>query len=147
MYSTKCSSDLRYIVACITSRDQINLVDTIVDMGARRTCYQARLIDSALTEDQFKDKPYKLIGGFVGGKEIKNSVRFYQFQLQQFTIGNIDMGSQVIWITFDDRIQDNVLGMDILRSVCMLQYANEDELFFFKDREEIRQFVINSRNL
>ncbi len=45
MYSTNCSSDLRYIVTCITSQDQINLVDTIVDMGARRTCYQARLID------------------------------------------------------------------------------------------------------
>ena len=143
MYSTNCSSDLRYIVTCITNQDQINLVDTIVDMGARRTCYQARLIDSSLSESQFKNKPYKLIGGFVGGKEIRNAVRFYEYPLQQFTIGNIDMGSQVIWITFDDRIQDNVLGMDILRSVSMLQYANKKELYFFEDKEELRQFVIN----
>ena len=144
MYSTKCSRDLRYIVTCITNTNTVSLVDTIVDMGAKRTCYQARLVDSSLSENQFEDKPCKLIGGFVCGREPENAVRFYKYSLQQFTIGNIDMGAQDIWITFDARIQDNVLGMDILRSVCLLQYANEDELFFFNDKSELQSFVASS---
>ena len=142
MYSTSCNSDLRYIVTCITNDGKISLLDTIVDMGARRTCYQARLIDSSLSESQFVGKPYKLIGGFIGGREVKNTVCFYEYRLQQFTIGNIDMGEQTIWITFDDRIQDNVLGMDILHSVCMLQYADENELYFFNDKSELKSFVV-----
>ena len=144
MYSTSCTSDLRYIVTCITNEDSVSLVDTIVDMGAKRTCYQARLIDSSLKESDFKGKPSKLISGFVGGREIKNAARFYEYQLRQFTIGSIDMGKRVIWITFDDRIQDNVLGMDILRSVSMLQYADENELFFFNDKAELKSFVSKS---
>lgn len=53
----------------------------------------------------------KFLGGFVKGFPVK----FYKSNLQQFTIGNIDMGEQDLWITFDMRVTDTVLGMDILQ--------------------------------
>lgn len=40
-------------------------------------------------------------------------VVFYRCSLKQFTIGNINIGEQDIWITFGKRVAETVLGMDI----------------------------------
>ena len=68
-------------------------------------------------------------------------MKFYEYTVKQFTIGTIDIGERAIWITFDSRISDNVLGMDILKSVAYLQYENSNELIFFKDRQELKAYV------
>ena len=47
------------------------------------------------------------------------TVRFYKYHLRQFTIGNINMKEQDIWITFDERITNIILGMDILKQIIM----------------------------
>lgn len=144
MYSTNCSNGLRYTVTCIINQSVIRLVDTIVDTGAKFTCYRARLIDSSLTEEQMMGKIHKDIGGFVDGERKSNTVRVYQYCVNQFTIGNIDLGKRNIWVTFDQRVKDNVLGMDILRSVNFLQYANMDELLFFGSITELRTYAVDT---
>ena len=59
---------------------------------------------------------FRLIGGMVEGEYLK----FYKYHLNQFTIGNVDMGEQDIWIIFDDRITDIILGMDIPKQIIMV---------------------------
>ncbi|MBQ7558091.1 MAG: hypothetical protein IJT00_08505 [Lachnospiraceae bacterium] len=144
MYSIACDR-LRYSITCILNRDRIALVDTIVDTGALYTCYKAEQIDENLSEEQFKDAERKTIGGFIGGKYGSDFVVFYRYDVRQYTIGTIDLGEKTIWVTFDKRVNDNVLGMDILRSVSYLQYEGSDELVFFKDRDELREFVLGER--
>ena len=140
MFSTVCEG-LRYTLVCIINKGSVSLVDTIVDTGAFWTCYKADQIGGGLTEAQFSEKETKVIGGFVNGKQSKNAVRFYRYDVDQFTIGTVDLGSQTVWVTFDERINDNVLGMDILRKVTYLQLEDTGTLYFFKDKDEMKSFV------
>lgn len=70
--------------------------------------------------------------GIVNGAVIK----FYKYQLKQFTIGNIDMGEQVKWITFDKRVTDIILGMDILRNIILITNPYDKKIYFCKDKED-----------
>ena len=69
--------------------------------------------------------------------------RFYKCELTQFTIGTVDCGAQNIWITFDPRIADCLLGMDILHRTCFLNNPDEKRLEIYSDMgdiaEELRQ--------
>lgn len=55
------------------------------------------------------------------------AVRFYRYHLKQFTIGNIDMKGQDIWLTFDERVTDIISGMDILKQVIMITNPYEEK--------------------
>ena len=140
MYSTK-SEGTRYVVTCLINDGGLALVDTIVDTGAMFTCYKAEQISPDLSEEQFENNEFRFIGGFIDGQNGSNAVKFYKYFVKQFTIGTIDIGDRIIWITFDRRINDNVLGMDILKAVAYLQYDNSDELVFFKDKDELKSYV------
>lgn len=137
------SEGLRYVVTCILNQDGISLLDTIVDTGAMYTCYRADQVGEELSEDQFCDGESKSIGGFVDGQNVVNAVKFYKYDVKQFAVGTIDLGSTSIWITFDERVSDNVLGMDILNKVAFLQYDNSDELLLFADKAELQKYVLN----
>ena len=140
MYSIACDG-LRYTATYLINQEKVTLVDTIVDTGALYTCYKAEQIDESLREDCFSGVEYKYIGGFVDGEHGKNAVKFYRYSVKQFTIGTIDMGERSVWVTFDKRVNDNVLGMDIHRSATILQFGDSDELSFFIDINELREYV------
>ena len=71
-------------------------------------------------------------------------MKFYKYYVKQFTIGSIDLGSQEIWITFDERITDVILGMDILRQVIMILNSYNQQIYFCKDAEDYNQnFVLD----
>lgn len=141
MFSTSFHDSLRYIVVCLTIHHTIKAVETIIDTGAIYTCYMAHSIDPEMTESDVSDHIHKDFGGFVDGKN--RVVRFYQYPLKQFTIGNIDMGAQNVWITFDKRISDNVLGMDILQSIDFLQFRDTGRISFFQNKAELAEYVAN----
>ncbi|MBR2215549.1 MAG: retropepsin-like domain-containing protein [Selenomonadaceae bacterium] len=143
MYSTSFNPPLRYVVVCIANATEIIMVDAVVDTGARYTCFRANTINPMLLEKDFIHLPHRDFGGFVDGKNKTQQMRFYQYHLKQFTIGNIDMGVQDIWITFDTRISDNVLGMDILQSIDFLQYRNTGRIIFFQNKAELVKYVTN----
>ena len=67
MYSTKFDSELRYVVTCITNQTAVRVVETIVDTGAKYTCYRASFIDDRLKEDDMKNNASINIGGFIKG--------------------------------------------------------------------------------
>ena len=54
----------------------------------------------------------------------------------QFTIGNIDLGKQNLWITFDQRVTDTVLGMDILQQIIFIANPYNKKIYFCKDDDD-----------
>lgn len=128
MYSTN-AKDNRYTVDCIVSLKRIRITKFIVDTGARYTCCNYMLFDRELRKEEMADKEVKLLGGFVKGAPVE----FYKCHLRQFTIGNIDLGAQNIWVTFDGRVTDSVLGTDILQRMIFAADPYHKRLCFCKD--------------
>lgn len=128
MYSTNIKDD-RYTVDCVAVSNKISMEKFVVDTGAKFTCCSYKAINGRLKEGEFNGCEQKLIGGFVEGEYLK----FYKLALQQFTVGNINMGRQDIWITFDEKITDIILGMDILKQIIMIANPYNQRIYFCKD--------------
>lgn len=120
---------------CLAVSGNVAIEKFIVDTGAKYTCCNYCTIDGALREDQIFDGEIKYIGGLVKGEIVK----FYKYPLRQFTIGNIDMKEQHIWITFDDRVTDIILGMDILKQVIVIMNPYNQRIYFCKDSEDFQK--------
>lgn len=136
MYNTRLKNN-RYMMNCITMLNNPQVVEFVVDTGAIFTCCHYQEIDDSLKEDDFKDAPAKLIGGIVAG----SAIRLYECPLKQMTVGNLDLRDQSIWITFDDRLSDNVLGMDILKQILFSSFPDDRKLVLFQDRNEALQYL------
>ena len=121
VYSSRLNDNLRYVIASIVNQRTVSFVDAIVDTGAMFTCFKAKLAEPTLVESDLKNNESKYIGGFASSKT-SNVIKVYKYKVKQFTIGNIDLGKQDIWITFDSRVKGNLLGMDILKKINILQY-------------------------
>lgn len=134
MYSTNIRGN-KCLVECIAVLDRVRVVKFIVDTGAMFTCCNCRVFDSRIDEDALKKNEKKILGGFVKGLP----VTFYKCNLKQFTIGNLDMGEQDIWVTFDKSVTDIVLGMDILKQVVMITNPYDQKVYFCKDAEDYEQ--------
>ena len=100
------------------------------------TCYKAQYL--GLKPEDVDMKKSITLTGCVGDY----SAVFYRYDVRQFTVGNIDMGSQTIWVTFDPNITDSILGTDILQQTTFLHRKNND-LIFFSDENELRNYIIN----
>ena len=117
------------MVKCITLLEQMQIVKFIVDTGAKFTCCNYTTVGFDICEENFTGNETKFLGGFVKGEPVK----FYKCKMKQFTIGNIDMGGQDIWVTFDERVTDTVLGMDILQQVIFTANPYNKRMYFCKD--------------
>ena len=130
MYSTKLNPDMqRYVAKCIVNNKGPKFVDFVVDTGAKYTCASYMSINPKLLEEDFQDAESKTIGGIVTGQ----IMTIYHYHINQFTIGTVDLGERDIWITFDKRVSDDVLGMDILSDVFIFQNPEIRTLIFSKD--------------
>lgn len=131
MYSTSLK-DNRYLLQCIAVFDKVRAIKFTVDTGAKFTCCNYKYFDKNIDEKYFIGNEEKFLGGFVKGLPVK----FYKCNLKQFTIGNIDMGEQNIWITFDKRVTDTILGMDILQQVIFTANPYNKKIYFCKDSDD-----------
>ncbi|MDE7477274.1 MAG: retropepsin-like domain-containing protein [Lachnospiraceae bacterium] len=134
MYSTNIK-DNRYLVRCLAVANEISVNNFVVDTGAKITCCNSDFMDENILEKDVAKCEVKLLGGLVKG----NVVKFYRYPLKQFTIGNINMGEQDIWITFDKRVTDIILGMDILKQIIMITNPYNQKIYFCKDAEDYEQ--------
>lgn len=134
MYSTNLKNN-RYLVRCLRVTKDIKTIHFIVDTGAMFSCCNYKLMDNSLQETVLLSNEIKLIGGFIKGEYVK----FYRHRLKQFTIGSIDMGRQDIWITFDNRVTDVVLGMDILKQIIMVTNPYNHKIYFCKDIKDYEE--------
>ena len=118
VYCTSIKND-RSIIACLLVSRGKYVTDEkfVIDTGAKYTCCRYTVVDKTLEEKKLRNfSDFRLIGGMVEGEYLK----FYKYHLNQFTVGNVDMGEQDIWIIFDDRITDIILGMDIPKQIIMV---------------------------
>ena len=138
MYSTKLRPDNdRYIAKCIVNASGPKVIDFVVDTGAKYTCCNYLSIDPRLIESDYTEKEYKLLGGIIEGEVLK----VYRYNAPQFTIGTVDMGQQSIWITFDERATDDVIGMDILKKIHYYQDADDNRMYFSPDKREYLKLI------
>ena len=136
MYSTKLRRDTdRYIAKCIVNSYGPKVIDFVVDTGAKYTCCNYLSIDTNLNEVDYVDAEFKLLGGIIAGEVLK----VYKYKVSQFTVGTVDMGEQEIWITFDERATDDVLGMDILKQIYIFQDQDDKELHFSLSKSDLLQ--------
>ncbi|MDE7266794.1 MAG: retropepsin-like domain-containing protein [Lachnospiraceae bacterium] len=136
MYSTKLVKQ-RYEIECISLARVIKIQRFIVDTGAMYSCCHYSMIDEKLQESELFNLNTKLIGGFVNGLAVK----FYEYPLKQFTVGNINQGPCSIWITFDERVADMVLGLDILKNIIFLNRPNDKEMYFFESDVDCKEYM------
>ena len=131
MYSTSIRNN-KCLAECIIVSSDVNMIKFIVDTGAMFTCCNSKTFDIHLHEKDMTDSEIKLLGGFVKGSFVK----FYKHRMKQFTIGNVDMGEQDIWLTFDERVTDTVLGMDILQQIIFAANPYNKRIYFCKDIDD-----------
>lgn len=134
MYNTNIE-DNRYFVRCLSVSKCVSSERFIVDTGAVYTCCHYRAIDKNLKEEQLSGCELKCLCGMVNGIAVK----FYKYKLRQFTIGNIDLGEQYIWVTFDERVTDIILGMDILKQIILITNPYDQKIYFCKDADDYEQ--------
>ena len=131
MYSTSIKNN-RFYVQCITVFDRTRAVMFIIDTGAIFTCCTYKAFDKRMRECELENCETKFLGGLVKCSRVK----FYKCALKQFTIGSINMGEQNLWITFDERVTDTVLGMDILQQVIFTANPYNKKIYFCKDIDD-----------
>lgn len=134
MYSTKLK-DERFSAECIVLLRKVRVIQFVVDTGAMFTCCNYKELDKNMLEKDFTGCEVKTVGGFIEGVGVK----FYRCNLKQFTIGNIDMGVQDIWITFDKRVKETVLGMDILKQIMSVINPYNQKIYFCKETDDYEQ--------
>lgn len=140
--------DNRYISDCVLSNGNIqetSVLKLVIDTGARFTCIKAqalwRLFKEVTEQQLIVNKcPFITIGGFVNGDIDAFKFRVYKYTVKQFTVGNIDLGTQTIGVYFDNRVSDNVIGMDILSKLNYTQFANQPFLYLFDDLYDMKYY-------
>ena len=137
MYSVKLK-DNRITVQCNMLRSgKLKFIRAVYDTGAKYSCFRASYIDSTLKENDLTGQEEKLLAGFVG----TTASKFYRFHVDKFALGNVDLGAQDIWITFDENVITNVVGYDVLTQVTRASFANSGEELFFTSCLELKQYI------
>jgi len=117
----------------------------VYDTGAQHTCIPAMSIDPTLNEEDFKNEDIIIIGGIIkeeSGYTTDNTVTCYRMPVRDFYLGNIHITGVDVWVAFDARITDSVVGMDILSRVTRLGIAYSGKEIFFKDTTELLNYVL-----
>ena len=130
--------DNRITVQCnIIKNEKLKFIRAVYDTGAKYSCFRASYISSSLNEEEMMGHDEKLLAGFVGTAASK----FYQFHVDRLALGNVDLGAQDIWITFDENVTTNVIGYDILSQVTRASMANSGEELFFSSYSELKKYI------
>ena len=129
---------LRYSSQCLVYANIGRMVEFVVDTGARYTCVSYRKVNKMLRAEEMKGIEYKVFAGYA---KDGSGIVHYKYRVNRFDIGDIHLGEQDIWITFDQNASDSILGMDMLQQVTFLQIENMGKLIFFQNADELGRFV------
>lgn len=136
MFSIDLSDD-RFFANCMVNHNMPRIRRFVVDTGAKYTCCSYYYVNPLLNESDFAQEETKFLGGFVANVGMK----FYKCKIKQFTVGTVDLGEQDIWITFDDRIADSLLGMDVLKKILYLNEPDNSQLIIYSNNDELYNYI------
>lgn len=129
IYTSKLK-DKRFVPVCIVNKNgNFALVDTLFDTGALYTCYNISSL--RLNYNDIKHCKKKYINGI--DDKTNSVVTLYEYRVTQFIIGNLNLGTQTIWVSPDNSLGNNVLGMDIISRIGFIKKLNEDKLYIYND--------------
>ena len=139
MYSVDIN-DNRVMIQCNFIKPRFLKCSAVYDTGAQHTFITALSLDPNLTEDDFIDSEQITVGGLIDSQEI--NIIGYKIHVLNFYLGNIHITGVDVWVTFDDRVTDNIVGMDVLCRVNRLSIAYSGKELFFKDTQEMLDYTI-----
>lgn len=140
MYSINViEGENRVLLQCNFVGTRFIKFSAIYDTGAEYTCVTAVSLNVKYTENDFKDSETMTVGGLIDSNNVY--VKYYKLHVRDFYLGNIHIAGVDIWVTFDDRITDSVVGYDILRRVTRLGIENSNTELFFKDTSELLSYI------
>ena len=145
MYSVT-ATDNRVMIQCNFIKPHFVRCSAVYDTGAQSTIITALVIDPTLTEDDFKDVETINIGGLIDSNKV--SIKGYKMHINDFYLGNIHITGVDVYVTFDERVTDNIVGMDVLSRVTRLgiEYSNQE--IFFKNTQEMIDYTLRmNRNI
>lgn len=140
MYSVNAiEGENRVLLQCNFVGTRFIKFSAIYDTGAEYTCVTAVSLNAKYAENDFKDSETMTVGGLIDSNNV--SVKYYKLHVRDFYLGNIHIAGVDIWVTFDDRITDSVVGYDVLRRVTRLGIENSNTELFFKDTSELLSYI------
>lgn len=134
----------RYNQNCVIFADIGKDVQFLIDTGAYWTTCHYSSINKFWQESDFSSATYTYFGGYSGNR--KFGAKHYKYHLEKFQIGDIDLGERDIWVTFDENVNENLLGLDILQDIILLQVAKTGKFVFFKDMKELQDYILSQMN-
>lgn len=118
-YSQFCTIMSEYL------KPVVKTTSFLVDTGACYTSCTSESIDVNLRESDFAGKLKPVMFGGYG--TIAGTVH-YEYKVNNFLVGNIDLGEQVVYVTFDKKIDTNLLGIDLLQKLTLFQLKDSERL-------------------
>lgn len=140
VYSMNIANN-RVMVRCsiYKKKNMFRVMDAVYDTGAKNTCFSGSSLGIAFHE--VKNNETKELGGFIIG----NTTIVYKYIVENFYIGKINLGEQVVWLSYDENTTKPVVGMDILQQVTRLSIAGSGKECFFKDKGELMAYLLEKK--
>ena len=140
MYSIDVENN-RALIQCNfrDSNSKFVRFSALYDTGAQISVFTAVSIDPDLSEDDFKESRTTNLKGLINDDDL--SIVGYSCKIPDFYFGNIHISYVDALITFDERVTDNLVGMDVINRITRLGIANTDKILFFKDYQELSEYV------
>lgn len=112
MFSSSVKNYRLFVQFNFILNNKLSKIEVVLDTGAVGTIIPApRII--GLKRSNFTGRVTS-IGGFVESEE---RAIIYQIEAESLAIGDVYLPHRTFWTTFDSRVKDCVLGMDLLSCV------------------------------
>lgn len=121
----------------------------VFDTGAKFTAIQdvSIKIRNLNATNIFYTGEDKMLSGFVSSgdrnNKLKYSILFHKVIVSKLSISNIVFNNIPIWVTFDKRATNDVLGMNIISK--LYTFIGDGEVYITNNRNELIEFMKNDR--
>lgn len=114
-YSTELQKNQFNLTCRLFISTKTHTLDFIADTGANFTVIPARELrmPQELEAKFAKSQNYIRLLGLLPSEP----TYAYAYVVNHFIVGSVDLGMQVVWVSFDPRMSELLLGMDILQHV------------------------------
>lgn len=123
---------------CNTFSKKYKIVEAIFDTGACVTLFSAKALGTMFSK---QDVVAKTRGISISGFATDRPIIVYRVKINQLTLGTLDLEEQYIFITFDDAVKTNVVGMDIISQLSFYYSNDVKRLCIFKNNNDLVKFI------
>lgn len=140
--------EISILVGIVLNKNKVDKKNTIrvkIDTGACSTVFPAASIGIHMKEQDYiaKFKPkVKYHVGIVNNEKVK----YYQHEIPELHIGKIKLTDAIVYITFDNRVNAMLMGMDIL-GLFDISISNTNCTIDFTETEYLANYTHNALSI